>query len=355
MTTLDKSFHRGTYRVISLYWKSEEKLFAWCSLVALTVLSLMAVVVALAINEWYKHFYNAIHGLDAGSFYQLVVLFLVFILFSALRSVAITCWVDIFALRWRRWLTNYYLEIWVVESVRPDDIERYVDNPDQRLAEDINKFTFDTVDLACGLLYTISSVVSFTIVLISISGHAELLGVNVPAYMFWIAFIYASAGTYISQKIGFTLVGLNNNKQCSEADLRYLLISFRNDSYDQADGVCRIAKRNLISQKLDVSLENMRRIIRVKMRLSLFTESYSRMSLIISSLLAAPKYFSGEIMFGEVMQINSAFGNLCGNLSWFINSYDRLADWRATADRIVSFNGALGENLDSSRGLAGSR
>ncbi|MNG79169.1 Inner membrane ABC transporter ATP-binding protein YddA [compost metagenome] len=335
------SFYHKTFYVLSLYWRGEEKTFAWCSLIVLFILSLLAVATSLAINEWYKHFYNAIQELDSQRFYVLVLVFLGIILFSVVRSVVITYLVDVFALRWRRWLTNYYLSAWIVESERPKHVEHRVDNPDQRIAEDINKFTFETIDLACGLLYTLVSVVSFSIVLIGISGDALLWGVDIPAYMFWAAIIYALLGTYISQKIGFKLVSLSNNQQRSEADLRYFLFRFRDGSFVQGDSIGRNCEKERISEKLDVSLANMRRTIRVKMRLSLFTESYSQLSLILSSLLAVPRFFSGAIMFGDVMQINSAFGNLCGNLSWFINAYHRLADWKATTDRLNSFDGAL--------------
>ncbi|BAV75593.1 ABC transporter ATP-binding protein [Pseudomonas chlororaphis subsp. aurantiaca] len=334
-------FLRNTFSVLSLYWKSEEKIFAWCALIALVVLSLLAVVTALAINEWYKHFYNAIQDLDAYKFYSLVAVFLAIVSFSVVRSVLITYLVDVFALKWRRWLTNHYLSVWIVKSARPDQVEQRVDNPDQRIAEDINKFTYETIDLACGLIYTLASVISFSVVLIGISGDASLWGITVPAYMFWAAILYAFLGTYISQKIGFKLVSLSNNQQRSEADLRYFLIRFRDGAKMYSADTGRHFEKDCISEKLDVSLANMQRTIRVKMRLSLFTESYSQLSLIFSSLLAVPRFFSGSIMFGDVMQINSAFGNLCENLSWFINAYHRLADWKATTDRLISFDGAL--------------
>ena len=96
------SFLKNTYTMLSLYWKSEEKIFAWSVLIALLILSLLAVVTALAINEWYKHFYNAIQELDAHKFYSLVVVFLAIISFSVVRSVLITYLVDVFALKWRK-------------------------------------------------------------------------------------------------------------------------------------------------------------------------------------------------------------------------------------------------------------
>lgn len=341
----ESSFLQNTLLLLSMYWKSEEKVFAWCALVALVTLSLLGVATALALNEWYKHFYNAIQELNACRFYTLVCIFFGIVCFSVARSVLTTYLVDILALKWRRWLTNHYLSAWIIRSPQPEKVGRYVDNPDQRIAEDINKFTFSSVYLACGLIYTLASVVSFSVVLIAISGSASLWGVTIPAYMFWSAILYTFIGMYISQKIGFKLVSLNNGQQKSEADLRYFLVKFR-DRKDLDFAVrTRKSERNHISDKLEVSLTNRLRTIRVKVRLSLFTESYSQLSLVLSSLLAVPRFFLGSIMFGDVMQINSAFGNLCENLSWFINAYHNIAEWKATTDRLISFDGALTQHL----------
>ena len=337
----DSGFWRKTGVLLSLYWTSEEKVFAWCALIALVTLSLLGVVTALALNEWYKHFYNAIQERDAQRFYSLALVFFGIVCFSVTRSVMTSYLVDVFALKWRRWLTNHYLSAWMVKSLRPDDVECRVDNPDQRIAEDIKKFTYASVYLSCGLIYTLASVVSFSIVLIGLSGSGVLWGVTIPAYMFWSAIFYAALGMYISQKIGFRLVSLNNQQQKSEADLRYVLVQFRDSKKRALVEQVRQSEKQQVSRKLDISLATLRRTLHVKVRLSLFTESYSQLALVFSSVLAVPRFFSGSIQFGDVMQINSAFGNVCENLSWFINAYPEIAEWKATTDRLVSFSDAL--------------
>ena len=347
----ESSFLRNTLLLLSMYWKSEEKVFAWCAVVALVTLSLLGVATALALNEWYKHFYNAIQELNARRFYTLVCIFFGIVCFSVARSVLTTYLVDILALKWRRWLTNHYLSAWIIRYPQPEKVGRYVDNPDQRIAEDINKFTFSSVYLGCGLIYTFASVVSFSVVLIAMSGSASLWGVVVPAYMFWSAILYTFIGMYISQKIGFKLISLNNGQQKSEADLRYFLVKFRDRKDLNFAKPTRKYERNHISDKLEISLTNRLRTIHVKVRLSLFTESYSQLSLVLSSLLAVPRFFSGSIMFGDVMQINSAFGNLCENLSWFISAYHNIAEWKATTDRLISFDDALARHAENKFGL----
>lgn len=329
------------FSVLFLYWKSEERVFAWVSVIALVVISLLGVVTALIINEWYNHFYNSIQELDMKRFYSLILIFFGVMMFSVLRSVLVTYLIDIMAVRWRRWLTDYYLSAWMVNYARCGKLESGVDNPDQRIAEDINKFTYETLDLGSGLIYAVTSIVSFGVVLINISGDLTVFGLVIPFYMFWAAIFYALGGTYAIQKIGAKLAALSNKQQCSEADFRYFLVRFRDRS--SVVPLCPGGglEKDRISGKLDVSLANMREIISVKVRLSLFTECYSQLSLVFSSLLAAPRFFSGSISFGDLMQINSAFGNLYENLSWFVNVYPRLADWKATTDRLTSFHLSL--------------
>ncbi|VVO32297.1 SbmA/BacA-like family transporter [Pseudomonas fluorescens] len=334
---------RDISSILSLYWKSEERGFAWVSLFALVIISLLGVVTALIINEWYNYFYNSIQELNVRRFYVLILIFFGVMIFSVLRSVLVTYLLDIMAVRWRKWLTNYYLDAWMMSYASRGIIESDVDNPDQRIAEDINKFTYETLDLGSGLIYAATSIASFGIVLINISGDVSVLGVVIPFYMFWAAIIYALGGTYAIQKIGAKLASLSNKQQSSEADFRYFLVRFRDRSSIMPPFPGGGVEKDRISGKLDVSLSNMRKIISVKVRLSLFTECYSQLSLVFSSLLAAPRFFSGSISFGDLMQINSAFGNLYENLSWFVNVYPRLADWKATTYRLTSFHRSLNQ------------
>ncbi|WP_434558228.1 hypothetical protein J3P95_18575 [Pseudomonas sp. Z5-35] len=335
------TFSNSLLTIMHLYWGSDEKLFAWTGVATLVILSLLGVATALAINDWYRYFYNAIQNTDIELFYNLIFIFFGIVSFSVLRSVSISYLVDLLALRWRRWLTKHYLAHWTLVPINTIQADHSIDNPDQRIAEDINKFTFETIDLGCGLIFTIASIISFSVVLIEISGEIKLTGITVPCYMFFSAITYATAGTYISQKIGFKLVSLSNHQQRSEADLRYSLIKLQENDKNFRTPPIQNDRQNTVKLRLDATQLNMRKIINLKMRLSLFTETYSQLALVLSSLLAAPRLFSGSITFGDFMQINSAFGNLSGNLSWFINAYHRLADWKATTDRLIAFHNTV--------------
>jgi putative ATP-binding cassette transporter len=85
-------------------------------------------------------------------------------------------------------------------------------------------------------------------------------------------------------------------------------------------------------------------MMRVQKRLTFFTAGYSQIAIIFAFVVAAPRYFAGKIELGELMQINSAFGSVQENFSWFIDAYATLASWRATCDRLLSFRQALEQN-----------
>ncbi|WP_407313564.1 SbmA/BacA-like family transporter [Pseudomonas sp. nanlin1] len=334
-------FFKSLIPIISLYWGSQERAFAWFAILTLLALSILGVVSALAINEWYKNFYNAIQDRDVRGFYSLIGFFVGISIFCVARLVAVTYLVDLLALKWRRWLTRYYISKWGSASARAHEIEWIIDNPDQRIAEDIKKFTFESLDLLCGLIYTAVSIISFSFVLVEISGEASVWGVTVPAHMFWAAILYAFFGTYICQRIGSSLVLLSNDQQRSEADLRFELVSFRSNSLMQRIEKINCSRKASVMKKLEVSLTNMRQVIMVKSRLTLFSISYNKFCLIFSSMLAVPRFFAGSLSFGDIMQINSAFGNLCENLCWFISAYERLAAWKATTQRLLDIDKVL--------------
>lgn len=346
IATHDLSFMKKTIHITSLYWNSEDKLFAWLAVLAMIALSILGVAMALATNEWYKHFYDAIQASNKEKFYNLILIFLCIAASLIFRSVVITYLIEMLALRWRRWLTNYYTNKWIsTPSAR--NLSRLTDNPDQRIAEDIQKFTYETLDLGCGLIYTLTSVFSFSVVLISISGDLKVGEINIPYYMFWAALTYAIIGTVTSQKIGFKLVALSNKQQRTEADLRFQLIKLRESSAASTAQLGNQHHRRAIGRCLVTVLRNTKQKILLTMKLSCFTQAYTQLSLIFSSLLAMPRFFAKEISFGELMQINSAFGNLYENLSWFINAYPRLAEWKATIDRINLLDHAIALKLDS--------
>lgn len=338
-------FFRRVWEMTTPYWRSEEKGKAWLLLFAVVALTLFSVAISVWINSWYKDFYNALQKKDEAAFWQLILYFCGIAAVAILAAVYRLYLTQMLTIRWRAWLTEKHFARWLGHK-NYYQLEQggYTDNPDQRISEDLNSFTSNTLGLALGLLRTVVSLVSFSIILWGVSGSIEVFGYTIPGYMFWCALVYAAVGSWLTHLIGRRLIGLNNNQQRFEADLRFSMVRVRENAESIAlyDGEPNENKR--LSARFGMVWHNFWDIMKVSKRLTFFTSGYGQIAIIFPFIVAAPRYLTGKIELGELMQINSAFGNVQENFSWFITAYSELAAWRATCDRLLSFRQAMSEN-----------
>ena len=251
-------------------------------------------------------------------------------------------------IRWRAWLTSHYLERWLsghafyrMELARFSESTGVPDNPDQRIQEDLAMFTDYTLTLTMGVLNAVTTLFSFLGVLWALSGgflfsfggsDYELHG-----YMVWAVLAYCIVGSVLAHYIGRPQIGLNFQQQRYEADFRHHMVRVREYceaiALDKGEGVER---RHLDRRFLSV-LGNYLKLIRARKNLIWFSSFFGQAALVFPYLVAAPRFFAGAITLGQLQQIATAFGEVNDSLSWFIDNYSRLAVWRATADRLTSF------------------
>ncbi|MBM3597668.1 MAG: ABC transporter ATP-binding protein/permease [Alphaproteobacteria bacterium] len=329
------------------YWMSEQRWSATVLLAVIVSLSLSNVYISVLFNAWNGTFYNALEARDLDAFYyQLAV-------FCGLATAAIIVAVyqiylrQMLRIRWRTWLTNRLIDEWLeygayynlqVHGARTD-------NPDQRIAEDVDQFIMHTITLTLGLLESVVTLVSFTTILWGLSGTLEVpifdTIVAVPGYMVWFALIYAIAGTYLTQRIGRPLVTLNYMQQRYEADFRFSLIRFR----ENAEGVAlyrgETDEKLVFGDRFAHVARNWWNIMRAQKRLTWLTAGYTQAAIVFPFLAAAPRYFSGQLQLGGLMQTSQAFTQVQGALSWFIDAYTTLALWKATVNRLTTFRASL--------------
>ncbi|WP_191486166.1 ABC transporter ATP-binding protein/permease [Pseudomonas sp. FEN] len=345
-------FFRRVWQMTTPYWRSEEKGKAWVLLLAVIGLSLFSVAISVWINSWYRDFYNALEKKDVAAFTQLILYFCGIAAVAILGAVYRLYLTQMLTIRWRNWLTEQHFKRWLGHK-NYYQLEQggYTDNPDQRISEDLNTFTSNTLSLGLGLIRTVVSLVSFSIILWGVSGSIEVFGLTIPGYMFWCALVYAAVGSWLTHLIGRRLIGLNNQQQRFEADLRFSMVRVR----ENAESIALFNGESNENQRLTARFgkvwHNFWDIMRVSKRLTFFTAGYSQIAIIFPFIVAAPRYFAGKIQLGELMQINSAFGNVQENFSWFISAYSELAAWRATCDRLLSFRQAMSDNEDRVRGI----
>ena len=341
------------WRLAKPYWSSEEKWSAWGLLLAVIALNLGNVYVSVRINEWNSAFYNALQALDrAGFFHQLGIFCILAAAYIAMAVYALYL-NQMLQIRWRRWLTQRYLRAWLADRAyyqlqlgSATDSSHQPDNPDQRIAEDLNQFTRYVLNLSLGLLSSLVSLISFLIILWGLSGPADLplgpLGsLHVPGYLVWAALIYAGAGTWFTIKIGRPLVSLNFAQQRFEADFRYSLVRLRENAESIAFYGGEPVELEVFEERFSSVVANFWQLMKRQKRLSWFTSGYAQVAIIFPVVVVAPRYFARQILLGGLMQVINAFSSVQSALSFIVTSYTDIAAWQAVTERLSGFDHRL--------------
>jgi len=341
-----KSFLHDLWHLTKPYWTSDEKWLARGLLAAVIVLDLGTVFVSVEINQWQNSFFNSLEKKDQGEFMRLIGVFSGLALAYIVMAVYQLYLSQMLQIKWRRWLTERYLNDWLRNRIyyRLQLTDRATDNPDQRIADDLGSFVGTTLNLTLGLLNAAVTLGSFLFILWGLSGAITIPlggGVAVPGYLVWVALLYAAAGTWLVHLIGRPLVGLNFTRQRVEADFRFSLVRFRENTESIALYSGEDDEKRGFLQRFVAVADNWWDIMRRQKKLTWFQSFYGQLAVIFPYVVVAPRYFSGAIALGGLMQTASAFGQVQGSLSWFIDAYARLADWKATVDRLIGFRSAI--------------
>jgi len=337
------SFLRDAWHLVLPYWRSEERRSARALLAAVVVLNLGAVYVLVLLNAWNRAFYDALQERDFGAFTHQLGRFCVLAGLFIVTAVYRQYLTQTLEMRWRRWITGEFLDAWLGNRAyyHLERTGRRTDNPDQRIAEDLRLFASGTLGLATGLLNAVVTLVSFIGILWALSGPLTIpLGAGVlriHGYLVWAAALYALLGSVVTHRIGRPLVRLNAGRQRYEADFRFGLVRLRESAEEVALSGGEALEQRSLRERFAAILDNWWQLVRTQKRVTWFTAGYGQAAAVFPILVAAPRYFSGAIQLGELMQIASAFGRVQDALGWFVDSYAELAEWKASAERLLAF------------------
>ncbi|MDU4962096.1 MAG: ABC transporter ATP-binding protein/permease [Sporomusaceae bacterium] len=347
MKLFDRRFIRAAWDLTRAYWYSAEKWQARGLLAVIIALNLGYVYILVLLNEWNNRFYNALQNMDKDVFFSELGVFALLAAAYILVAVYQIYLRQMLEIKWRRWMTEHYLNDWLKDRVyyRLQIIDTGTDNPDQRISEDLRLFAAYTLKLSLGLLRALITLVSFIAILWRLSGEITIPAgpwqLVVPGYLVWAALGYALVGTWLTLKIGRPLVGLNFNQQRYEADFRFSLIRLRENSESIAFyGGERQEHRQFLDRFRSVFL-NFRQLMNQQKKLTWFTSGYFQIAIIFPYVVAGPRYFAGQIHLGGLMQIASAFGRVQEALSFIVDTYPELAEWRAVVNRLLGFVGHM--------------
>ncbi len=351
------SFPKRAWRLTYPYWQSEEKWRAWGLLILILILNLGGVYILYRLNQWNQAFYDSLEQKNAKAFWEQIWVFCTIAAFWVLVAVYKAYIAQVLQMRWRNWLNRNFLERWLKNKTyyRMELARNETDNPDQRIAEDLNKYTSDTIGLAVGLLNATVTLVTFIGVLWALSGPLKfsLAGseFTIPGYMVWGCILYALIGSLITHWVGRPLINLNFMQQRYEADFRFDLVRLRESSEQVALYQGEPTEHKHLLGRFDSVMDNFWSLIKANKRLGWFTFSFGQAAVIFPFFLAGSRYFSGAITLGVLMQIGSAFGRVQDALSWFVDNYTNLAAWRATADRLLQFQAAMDRAESQAQGV----
>jgi putative ATP-binding cassette transporter len=361
MTSISKltSFKTFTTQVWALtrpYFASDQKRQACILLAAIIALNLGLVFMAVLFNDWNKLFYDALQDKNAEVFWSQLGRFTYLAFAFIVVAVYKFYLTQLLEIRWRAWMTGHYLQRWLSNQAfyhlelsrfmgQPNTCEQNPDNPDQRIQEDINQFTSFSISLSMGLLNSVVTLASFVGVLWGLSGGFAFTlsgnSITIPGFMVWIALLYCAAGSWLTHYIGRPQIKLNFEQQRLEADFRHHMVRIREHSEAIALDRGESVERGQLNLRFGKVLGNYLTLIKAQKNLIWFTSFFGQAAIIFPFVVAAPRFFSGAIQLGELMQISSAFGQVQGALSWFVDSYNSLATWRATTDRLTSFEASF--------------
>lgn len=338
---------KNVWRIAAPYFRSEDKWAGRGLLAAVIVIELATVWINVLLNSWNNRFYNALQERNWDSFVSEIIYFTVIVtifIVIAVYQLYLNQWLQI---RWRKWMTEHYLGDWLEKAThyRMQLQGDAADNPDQRITDDVKLFVDRTLNIGIGLLNSIVTLVSFVVILWTLSSAAPLhlfgKDIDFPGYMVWGALIYAVLGTWLTHLIGRPLVGLDFRQQKYEADFRFNLVRVRENSEQIALLEGESAERQRLLTRFGSVVDNWLGIMSRTKKITAFTASYSQASVIFPFILVAPAYFANKMQLGGMMQTASAFGSVQGALSFFISTYRTIAEWQAVVARLDGFEAGI--------------
>lgn len=333
-------------KILWFRFRMREKWIARGLLATIVAMAFLIVYASKLLNDWNGRFFNALQEKDQAAFLvelrYWVVLVFIYIVIAVYRV-----WLrQMLTIRWRRWLTDNYYSSWLQNRTyyRMELTGQGTDNPEQRIEQDVGFFTTQTLTISLGLVSEVLTLITFTVILWNLSGSITLPifgGITIPGYMMWVAIVYSLIGSGLTYLIGRPLVQINFDLERNNAGFRYLMTRVRENAESIALYGGEADERRRLEGSFGRVYETFWRYMVYNKRLTWLISFYFQAASIFPLIVASPRYFAGQIPLGTLTQTAGAFAQVQGSLSWFVDTFSILADWKANVDRLTTFSEAM--------------
>ena len=336
------------FRIFVRFWKTKSSVVAYIQVLFIAVCTALTVYLSARINSWYKDFWDAMQAYDKDAILTGIRLFALLAAVFVVTSVCSSYIESLLKLRWRTWLNDYYIGRYLSNNnfYNLKIIDRSVDNPDQRISEDVLSFVSYTIRFVIDGARTLGNLVTFSVILWNLSDATDmaLFGkiYHLPdGYLFYAVLVYSLVGTIVTFFIGRSLPQLEFQQQHYEADYRYSLVRFQENVESVALYKGEQEEYNRFRFFFGKIVSNTKRLINKSRNMSLFTSSWDQTQVLFPILISLPMYFAKSIAIGGIQQICSAFGHVYYSMSYIMGSFSSLVSWKATIDRLASFESGM--------------
>ncbi|SNT64279.1 putative ATP-binding cassette transporter [Streptosporangium subroseum] len=335
------------------YLKPGRSWITWRPLLTLLLLlwlTVLAVRLEVLISYATNGLYTALQGLDAKMFWFCVTVFMILAVIAVSSAQLAYLITQRLFIHWRTWLNDHMIADWLDGHAyhRGQFVSSPVDNPDQRIEEDVTQFVEDSYDLSIGAIGAALRLVSFTAILWGLSGPMSVFGHEIPRAMVFLAYTYVIMASFLAFRIGRPLIHLNFLREGLSASFRYALVRLRDNSESIAFSGGENVERAALSDRFSTVMGNTWAITKRSLKLQVFNDTVTQISVVFPFIIQVPRFFSGTISLGDITQTADAFGQVHDSLSFFRNAYDSFATYRATLNRLTALMDANRESRDLS-------
>lgn len=331
--------------LVSSYWSGTSRVTAWVLSTCLLALVLASVNLQARINAWNARFFDALEKRVQADVPPLLWQFAGYVLIAGLIMV-VTVLVRMYLMvQLRRWVTTHVYTHWLDSHayLRLERTAKGAETPEFRIADDVRLALDQLADLAVGFFTSLLLAITFFAVLAQVGGSLQIGGVTIPAYFLVMAVVYAVCLSGLTSLLGYPLIARIQRKNHLEGEFRYELMKVREEARTISTKHEEDARSGRLSHALDELVHQWQRVLVWQSQVMGVASSNAVLVGVFPVILAIPKYMSGEMSLGSVMQLATAFVQVQLALNWIVDNFVRVAELRASANRVGELVAAMDE------------